>query len=272
MLEQALAQVKHRRSFRSFSGEPLREETLAALRERLAAAENPYGVPIDFRILDAAEHGLSSPVLVGANTYAAGKLRLVPHAEEAFGWAFERFVLEADAMGVGTVWIAGTMNRDAFEKAMEMGEDEFMPCVTPLGYPAEKMSVRETLMRKGVGADKRLPFEQIAFSGGFDKPLLPAEAGESAPLVEMVRWAPSAVNKQPWRLVFCGGAVHFYEKKDKGYVTPRGWDMQKIDLGIALYHFQFGLDAAGRKAELVQTDPGLPVPENTEYVASFLLK
>lgn len=271
MVEQALERIKHRRSVRSFSGEALREDTLSALRESLAAARNPYDIPIEFRILDAAEHGLTSAVLVGAKTYAAGKLRFQPHAEEAFGFAFERFVLEADAMGVGTVWIAGTMNRDAFEKAMDMGEDEFMPCVTPLGYPAEKMSVREAVMRKGVGADKRLPFPQIAFSGGFDRPLEPEAAGALAPLIEMVRRAPSAVNRQPWRLVVCDEAVHFYEKKDKGYVTPRGWDMQKIDLGIALCHFQVGLDAAGIKAEFTLRDPGLPVPENTAYIASFML-
>ncbi len=271
MIDQTLERIKHRRSVRSFSGEALRGETLSALRESLDAARSPYGIPIEFRILDAAEHGLASPVLVGANTYAAGKLRLVPHAEEAFGFAFERFVLDADAMGVGTVWIGGTMNREAFEKAMEMGEDEFMPCVTPLGYPAEKMSVRETVMRKGVGADKRLPFRQIAFAGSFDRPLEPEAAGALAPLIEMVRWAPSAVNKQPWRLVVCDGAAHFYEKKDKGYVTPRGWDMQKIDLGIALCHFQVGLDAAGIKAEFALRDPGLSAPENTEYIASFIL-
>jgi nitroreductase len=271
MVEQALEKIKRRRSVRTFSGEALREETLSALRDSLASVSNPYGVPIEFRVLDAAEHGLTSAVLVGAKTYVAGKLRLQPCAEEAFGFALERFVLDADAMGVGTVWIGGTMNREAFEKAMEMGEDEFMPCVTPLGYPAEKMSVRETVMRKGVGADKRLPFPQIAFSGSFDRPLEPEAAGALAPLVEMVRWAPSAVNKQPWRLVVCDGAVHFYERKDKGYVTPRGWDMQKIDLGIALCHFQVGLDAAGMAAKFELRDPGLPVPENTEYIASFIL-
>jgi len=38
-----------------------------------------------------------------------------------------------------------------------------MPCVSPLGYPAEKMSLRETLMRKGIQADKRMDFDRLFF-------------------------------------------------------------------------------------------------------------
>ena len=36
-------------------------------------------------------------------------------------------------------------DRAAFEKAMELAEDERMPCATPLGYPGRKMSVKDAL-------------------------------------------------------------------------------------------------------------------------------
>ena len=41
---------------------------------------------------------------------------------------------------------------------MRLPDAEVMPCVSPLRYPAEKMSLRETMMRKGVMADSRLDF------------------------------------------------------------------------------------------------------------------
>ena len=265
MVEQALERIKHRRSVRSFSDEPLRGETLSALRESLAAARSPYGIPVEFRILDAAEHGLASPVLVGANTYAAGKLRLVPHAEEAFGFAFERFVLDADAMGVGTVWIGGTMKRELFEKAAGLKDGRMMPCVSPLGYPAKK-SLKEVMMRKGVGADSRIPADRLFFDGAWDRPLIPA--ADVCDALEAVRLAPSAVNKQPWRIIFKDGAYHFYEKKDRGYDRENTGDLQKIDVGIALCHFMMSLEDAGRTCEVCVSDPGIAIPADVEYIAS----
>ena len=47
-------------------------------------------------------------------------------------------MLKATELGVGTVFLAGTINRKAFEAAMAVGEDEVIFAVTPLGYPAEK--------------------------------------------------------------------------------------------------------------------------------------
>ena len=84
-----------------------------------------------------------------------------------------------------------------------------------------------------------------------------------------MRWAPSAVNKQPWRVIWDGRAAHFYEKKNRGYVSASGWDLQKIDLGIALCHFSRALAEKGITAAFGINDPGLTAPQDTEYIASF---
>lgn len=74
------------------------------------------------------------------------------HMEEAFGYSFEMLVLYAWSIGIGTVWIGGTMERSAFEEAMGLAQNERMPCMSPLGYTAKKMSLRENMMRKAVKA------------------------------------------------------------------------------------------------------------------------
>ena len=51
---------------------------------------------------------------------------------------------------------------------MELSEDEIMPCASPLGYPAKKMSIRENMMRKAIKANTRLNFEELFFDGAFD--------------------------------------------------------------------------------------------------------
>ena len=51
------------------------------------------------------------------------------------------------------------LQKEAFETVMELQENEMMPCASPIGYTAKKMSIRENMMRKAVKADDRLPFE-----------------------------------------------------------------------------------------------------------------
>ena len=70
-------------------------------------------------------------------------------------------------------------------------------------------------------------------------------------------------------MVVIGKSAHFYEKKSKGYVDDTGWDIQKIDLGIALCHFACGLEAQGIGWRLTVSDPGLATPEGTSYIATI---
>ncbi len=258
--------VRHRRSVRTFDGRALKPEDAAEILRFAEQVKNPCGIDITWKLLSLREDHLKVPVIVGADTFIAGKLSRAPHAEEAFGYAFEKVVLYAESLGIGTTWIAGTMDRPAFEKAMDLGEGEVMPCVSPLGYPAEKMSLRETMMRKGVSADSRMPSEELFFLGNFDTPL----SGKGAWLepLEMVRWAPSAVNKQPWRVVVDGAKAHFYEKRSRGYVDAQGWDLQKVDMGIAMYHFAYGFH---EEVRLEVKDPGLSLPEDTAYIATLIM-
>ena len=260
--------IRSRRSVRTFSGEPLKDDDLCKIKEFAVKAENPYNLPIDWVYLKTEEHGLSSPVILGEDTYIAGKMRRLPHAEEAFGFSFEKIVLFAESIGVGTTWIAGTMDRSSFEKAVSLGEDEVMPCVIPLGYPAKKMSVRETVMRKGIKADCRLGFTELFFKESFGTPLTPETAGRLLTALNAVRLAPSAVNKQPWRAVVCDNRVHFYEKRNKTRAEGE-WDIQKIDMGIALCHFELAAAECGLQVSFVIDNPGISVEKDTIYIASY---
>lgn len=262
--------IRSRKSVRSFDGRKLAAEDREKLERYAADIANPFHIPVRFVFLDADEYGLSSPVLAGETLYVAGKIEKKPGAEAAFGYSFEKLVLYAWSLGIGTTWIGGTIKRELFEKAAALGENEMMPCVSPLGYPAEKRSVRETLMRKGVRADSRMPEDRLFFDGAPDVPLAGQEKAEIADLIEMVRWAPSAVNKQPWRIIRKDGEYHFYEKKDKGYVSDAAGDVQKIDVGIALCHFMAGLEEKGDSPEAVIRDPGIAVPEDMEYIATVV--
>ena len=122
-------------------------------------------------------------------------------------------------------------------------------------------------MRKGINADERKYFEEIVFINSFDQPLHPESANELYLPLEMVRLAPSAVNRQPWRILVDQNYVHFYLKRSKNFHGGK-IDMQKIDMGIALCHFDLMCEEMGIKTEFVMKDPQLASNE-LEYVASY---
>lgn len=260
--------IRQRRSVRTYDGRGLDESTKERLLSFIKNVQNPFDIPVEFKFLDAKKDGLVCPVVSGTELYVGGKIKNVPNASVAFGYSFETFVLYAQSLGLGTVWLGGTMNRAAFEQAMELGEDEMMPCATPIGYTAGKMSMRESMMRNAVKADVRLPFEELFFEGSFDIPLTKEKAGEFAEPLEMVRLAPSAVNKQPWRVVIADNAAHFYLKRSKGFGHEGKLDMQMIDMGIALCHFALTLEDKGIGFEFTQSSPNISASD-MQYIASY---
>lgn len=259
--------VKARRSVRTFDKRKVSDDDIQKLFDFMTEAKDPYDIPVKFKLLDAKRRDLKCPVVSGTSLFVGIKVQRVPHAEEAVGYWFEQLVLYAQSIGIGTVWIGGTMDRAGFEKAVELEDNEIMPIISPLGYTAEKMSVREVMMRKGIKADSREAFEALFFDGSFDTPLTEEKAGKLAPLLENVRLAPSAVNKQPWRIIVDGNNVHFYLKHGKNFVSEKVGDMQKIDMGIALCHFALSAEEAGIAVKFCTDDPGIET--DMEYIASY---
>ena len=263
--------IRNRRSVRSYDDVRLTLSEYIKLYQFIEAIENPYGIPIEFKILAAKYPKLLCPVVTGKESFVGTKVKRIPHAEEAIGYSLEMLVLYALSLNLGTVWIGGTMDRPAFEYVMKLDSDEMMPCIISVGHIAKKMSVRETMMRKGVKADTRLPFESLFFDGSFDKPLSKEKAAALAEPLEAVRLAPSAVNKQPWRVVIKNGFAHFYLKRNKGFISEAAGDMQKIDLGIALCHFALSAEENGMDISFVIDDPKLTAEADMEYIASYAL-
>lgn len=264
--------IRNRVSVRTFDKKIVSEFTIGEIDKYINQLKNPFQVPIEFRVLDAKKYGLSSPVIIGAEMYVAAKYKKAQNAELAFGYAFEKFILFATSLGLGTVWLAATIDRKAFEKAVALTEGEVMPAVSPIGYPAKKRSIRENLMRMGMKSDDRLPFETLFFNGDFQHHLKESEAGQLLLPLQMLRLSPSATNKQPWRIVADGNKIHFYEEKTKGYANETSGDIQKVDIGIAICHFEIAANEKGLKGSIIQNDPGIIKPNNTEYIATYELE
>lgn len=134
-----------------------------------------------------------------------------------------------------------------------------MMIVTPLGYPSETQSEVDSKLRQSVRGDERFPSSELFFEGDFSNSI---ESSEDC--LEAVRWAPSAANRQPWRIVKVENSYHFYVRHTVGYVSIVDWEVQKIDLGIAICHFLSVCDG-----EFVICDPEIDSDEFTEYIATI---
>jgi hypothetical protein len=146
-----------------------------------------------------------------------------------------------------------------------------------VGYIAKKPRRIESLFRSGGETDRRLPWEQMFFEGRFGAPLAEEFAGEYARPLEMVRLAPSASNRQPWRILKEGNRWHFYLQRTPGYRERMlvklftVADLQRIDMGIALSHFELMVRDLNLGGNWEVSKPDIEIPnENTEYTISWV--
>jgi len=238
--------IRKRYSVRTYSGEALSQDLIEWVREEISNLSNPFGVKVNFRLLtsdgttvpdlDPAKLGTYG-IIKGARNHIGATINEKVPALEALGYEFEKLILRLTAHGLGTCWLGGTFNRSQFTQAMGVKEGELFPIVSPIGYPSKKRSLPDSFIRFVAKGDKRKPWDQLFFSGDPDHPLSESDAGGYKIPLEMVRLGPSASNKQPWRIIKHQDAYHFYKARTPGYGQALGYDIQSIDMGIAMCHF-----------------------------------
>lgn len=209
-------------------------------------------------------------VIRGAQLYILGAVKEGGYCMEDLGYCMERIILEATALGLGTCWLAGTFKRGSFAKQMNIKEGELLPAITPVGYPAEQKTTINDLIRFVVRAHRRKPWEELFFNAE-GKPLSKEEAGPFGDALEAVRLAPSATNRQPWRMVKDRkGRFHLFVKETPMYNRMLGKiRIQNIDMGIAMCHFELVARQSGNQGSWQGKEPELEFP-GLKFIASWL--
>jgi nitroreductase len=281
-LQPVSALIRQRYSCRSYQNIPLIAEQQQSMLEALGSfTRGPFGHTCRFALATSSDPGALRGLgtygfIRGAPAFIIGAAQDQPEHLTDFGYCMEQMVLYATWLGLGTCWLGGSFTRSSFAQRISAREDEIIPTVTALGLAAENLSGVDKIVRSTVKPRERLPWEQLFFAGGWDVPLNREQAGRYADALEMVRLGPSASNKQPWRVVKQDKQWHFYIQRTAGYRSGtlvrmlNVADMQRIDLGIAMCHFEL----AAAEAELIGTWqmhlPEVWVPELTEYVATWV--
>jgi nitroreductase len=278
--------IRHRSSWRSYRGEMLEDDVIRKLVTFLSARTvGPMGSNMRFQLITASNEDREALKDLGTYGFIKGTVGFIVGAVkpnrmnlEDYGYLMEEIILFATDHGLGTCWLGGTFKKSRFAEKIEIRDDELVPAVSPVGYIADKRSTRERIVRWGAGSKKRLPWEKLFFTGTFDEPMNEVRAGTFKEPLEMVRLGPSASNKQPWRIVKEKDepVFHFYMQRSKGYSKNQERfntvDLQRLDMGIAMCHWEHTMAELGLEGEWLCNAPaGITQPPLTEYVVSWQL-
>jgi len=163
-----------------------------------------------------------------------------PYVQEEVGYTGEGVILEATALGLNTCWVGGFFRPQHVASQIEIGKNERVLAVTPVGYALENESTEEKIMTGFGRTHKRLPVSRLVSGAAIEK--LP-EWIKAA--VEAARLAPSAVNRQPWsfNLGNTGIGVSVRTGGSEFSVSKR------LDCGIAMLHIEVTANVFGINGE-----------------------
>lgn len=256
--------IKIRHSVRTYENTKLQDDLLEKIEsyiKEINDSQGVFGEKIRVNLIKKHENNKETKVgtygvIKGANYYLTAAYNKSENGLYDLGYLFEKLALHRTDLGLGTVWLGGTFNKGDFATAVNLKDNESLPIVSPIGIESNK----KTLIAKmfGVNTNRRKEFSTIFFKGDFNTPLTYEEAGEYGEVLENVRLAPSAVNKQPWRIVKEGKNFHIYNEAKM--------EMNKIDIGIALCHFELSAKEKGLAGEFKVLDD----KSSDKYVISWM--
>jgi nitroreductase len=268
--------IKTRKSWRTYNGEAIENGEKGRILDFISSLdEPPFGSEARFQIVDLDLKGTGTVsgtygVVKGAKSFLTGAVTKSPMDLEDFGYLFEKIILFVTGIGLATCWMGATFSRTLFSEKMGLKPEETIPAISPLGYGTDRRSLRDAVFHLSAGSKNRKQWPELFFDGTFHSPLCKGDNGKFDSLFEMVRLAPSAVNKQPWRLILDGRTVHFFLKRTRGFDQLFKMDLQRIDMGISMCHFELAAGEVGIDGAWKVSFPEIPsLPGDVEYVVSW---
>jgi hypothetical protein len=182
------------------------------------------------------------------------------------GYNTEEIILTLTAEGFGTCWVGGTFSKRKMKKAFPDEDGLVIHILSPIGIPAERPWLVDSVMKRAVRSMSRKQWDQLFYSGKDGRRLSQQEAGPYDAPLEAVRLAPSAANKQPWRILKEGETFHFFNGLETGASFKRS--LSWIDMGIALFHFSTVAEEKGLPGRILRIKPE-PHFFDSAYTASW---
>lgn len=253
-----IADIEKRKAVRTFDAtKPLTQEQTERIRKAIDSAVSPFGGNISVKLHKFDLKGKLKPStygsVEGASWYILVGIEDTPESYLTAGFRMEQVDIQIVDMGLGTNFMTDTFRSGAFTEAAGFPSDTPLHVIMPVGVPAEKERLVEKITHLALKSRSRKPFEETFGD-------VPEESVFRMPL-EMMRLAPSAYNKQPWRAQVDGNSVWFYQEPSTDSL---------IGMGTGLANFFLALRQEGKEGKFTKPADA-PMHDGWEFVTKFTL-
>ena len=217
-----LEAIESRHSVRRYKDDPIPEDILTKLRERIREINHEAGLNIQ---LVTGEPKAFSGLMAygsfsGVKNYLVMAGKKDGELDEKIGYYGEQLVLLAQTLGLNSCWAGLTYSK--IPGTYQLAEGEKVSCYIALGYGTTQGSGHKVKNIKDVSNASDLTPEW--FNKGVEAALL----------------APTAVNQQKFFLEYLGNSDNGSLPKVAAKPLFSMIGYSKIDLGIVKYHFEIG--------------------------------
>jgi nitroreductase len=265
--------IRHRKSTRSYTPQHLQNYEAFDLNNFIV--QNRKGLideDADIRLVETnaetdKKMKLNYGIVKNNHSYLIGTAKNSSISRMNYGYLLEKSVLKATSLGLSSCWI-GYFDDDYFH-SIGVNIVDNIPAIAIVGYANESSVVVNKLLRKMVKSTTRKEWKDLFFAVDAVTPLAKEAAGIYAEALELLRWAPSAGNTQPWRIVIDKDRqmFHFYKQPIVAIYEKKG--LHDVDMGIAISHFDIALKSKEIAGIWSIDNPSIAVPDKWTYMISW---
>jgi nitroreductase len=274
--------IQARTSWRTYTNEPLEAEFRNKIEQilKLENVVSPFKSSAGksrFMLINLPEVNpeLNTKIgtygmIKGSQNFVAGAIERSKYDLEKYGYLFETIILAITDLELGSCWLGGTFSRSQVSEILQPKDNEIIPAITPVGYPATRRW-KEKVIRSFAKAKIRKPWNELFFQGDFNTVISQETIGEYKDILEMVRIGPSAGNRQPWRILKDNdyNVFHFFVKYSEDKKVSAYNQFVRLDIGIATCHFDLSVKEKGLPGVWEFKKPNLEIPNGLKYTISW---
>lgn len=271
-----LEAISKRTSVRNYQSEPASLTILEEIGRSGESAKALTDAGMQFCLLSDEQLGKGITGIIG--NY--GRFISAPHyfvliAQERdgfmvdSGYRFEHLILESTRKNLGTCWIGGMFKETSIRSTLGIDETWRVVAITPIGHAAAD-GIASRVLKGIVRSSKRKPLDEILFWQYHGTPL-PQNILSNERLMRMfeaARWAPSWVNKQPWRFIISNKEIMIYKQMRQ---MKDGKDYHCLDCGIAMAHLHLAAVHLGVGGHWELSQFEVPGVQHAESIGKYLL-
>ena len=166
------------------------------------------------------------------------------------GYHEEQIAVRMWNRGIGSCFIGCLSRQKKVRQLFQLPAEAQIAAFLVFGYPGGGFSIEAiTKATKSIiGKSGRKPIEDLFFCDSFDQPAKPEGLWEN--VVEAARFAPSAINAQPWRFLLRNKELYlFVLQNNRSYILPENQDYCFHDGGICMANIDLALSSFGLQSQ-----------------------